>query len=61
MKKYINGQYIEMTEEEILQMKEEQKKCEAQERHRPLNQDEVFSLLAKAQINTIEVDDQTSL
>lgn len=61
MRKYINGIYVELTDEEIIESNQAQKKLEAQEKHRPLNQNEVFNLLAKAQINTIEVDDQTSL
>lgn len=38
-----------------------QERFEASERKRPLRLEEVFYILAKAQINTIKVDDQTSL
>ena len=60
MKKYINGEYIEMTAEEISAMQAEHAKAEADERHRPLTESEVLSLLLKQQVNTLEVDDQTA-
>lgn len=61
MKKYINGQYIEMTEEEIATMKEEAKRAEAQERHRPMTEQEVTAMLIRQQVNTLDVDDQTAV
>lgn len=61
MKKYINGQYIDMTEEEISDMQAESKRAEAQEKHRPLSAEEVTRLLLKEQLNTIVVDDQTAV
>lgn len=61
MKKYENGQYIDMTEEEIAETIAEQKRWQAQEKHRPLTLDEVNTMLIKKQINTIEIDDQTSV
>lgn len=56
MKKYVNGEYIEMTAEEIAAMA-----AEAAERTRPLTTEEVTALLIKQQINTLEVDDNTAL
>lgn len=61
MKKYANDQYIELTDEEIAQLQAEAAKAEAQERHRPLTESEVMSLLLRQQVNTIAVDDQTAV
>ncbi|MCI7325240.1 hypothetical protein MR657_07475 [bacterium] len=61
MKKYINGEYIEMTAEEISAMQEQQAAYEAAERTRPLTESEVTRLLIARQINTLEVDDNTAL
>lgn len=55
----------EMTQEEIAdyekKMEEERQKQEAQEKHRQLEQDEVFVVFAKQNINSLSVDDATSL
>ena len=61
MKKYINGQYIELTPEEIAAMQKEQARAEAYERKRPLTESEVSRMLITEQINTLAVDDQTAL
>ena len=61
MKKYINGQFIEMTADEITAMQEETARAEAQERHRPLTVEEITGLLIKQQINILEVDDRTAV
>lgn len=61
MKKYTNGQYIEMDAGELAQMQAYIARAEAQERHRPLTLDEINTMLIKAQINTLTVDDQTAL
>ena len=61
MKKYVNGQYLEMTEEEISRIEHECKTFEAQEKHRPLTLEEVNIMMLKKQINTVEIDDQTSV
>lgn len=60
MKKYMNGEYIEMTAEEIAAMEAEAARYEAAERHRPLTESEALSLLLKQQVNALEVDDQTA-
>ena len=60
MKKYINGKFIDITAEEIAAMEAESAKFEAAERHRPLTESEVISLLLKQQVNAMEVDDQTA-
>ena len=61
MKKYVNGEYIEMTAEEIAAMHEAQAQSEAEEKHRPLSILEVQEMLVRQQINTLTVDDQTAL
>lgn len=61
MKKYLNGEYVEMTPEEIEEMKKSQKEWEEQERHRPLSQEEVMGMMLKQNIQTLSVDDNTAL
>lgn len=61
MKKYVNGEYVVMSAEEIAAMDAEQAEAEAYERTRPLTAEEVTALLIKQQINSITVDDQTAL
>ena len=61
MKKYINGNYIELTPDEIAALKSESIKAQMAERKRPLTESEVTRLLIAQQINTIAVDDQTAL
>ena len=54
MKKYVNGEPVEITAEEISTM-------EAAERTRPMTAEDVTALLIRQQINTLEVDDNTAL
>lgn len=61
MKKYVNGKYIDLTEEEIKQAEHESKKFIAQEKHRKLSLDEVLNISLKAQVNTLEVEDDVAL
>ena len=61
MKRWENGEYLEMTAEEITAMQAETAKAEAYERTRPLTADEVTRLLIAQQINTLSVDDNTAL
>lgn len=61
MKKYANGIISEMTQEEIEELQRQQKEWEEQEKHRSFSESEVFALFAKQQINTLSVDDNTSL
>lgn len=61
MKKCVNGEIIDMTAEEIAAMDAEAAKFEAAERTRPLTVNEVSRLLIAQQINTLTVDDNTSL
>ena len=59
--KYVNGKYIELTDEEIAEMQDAQARADAEEKHRPLTESEVSRMLITAQINTLAVDDQTAL
>lgn len=61
MKKYANGEYIDLTTEEIAAIHEAQAKAEAEEKRRPLSSSEVQEMLVRQQINTLTVDDQTAL
>lgn len=61
MKKYVNGEYIDMSADEIATMESSHKAWEASERHRHLTDEEVNAMLIRQQINTLEVDDQTAL
>ena len=61
MKKYVNGECIEMTADELSAMQAEAARAEAQERTRPLTESEVSRLIIRQQINTLDVDDQTAV
>ena len=61
MKKYINGQYIELTHEEITQMQKDSARAERIEKSRPMTEAEVSRLLITRQINSLEVDGNTAL
>lgn len=64
MIKLVNGQYIEMTEEEIAELEEmraeETARAEAAEKKRPLTEAEVSRMIISQQINTLDVDDATA-
>ena len=61
MKKYVNGEYIDMTAEEIAAMQDAAAQAKAEEKRRHLSAEEVAAMLIRQQINTLEVDDQTAL
>jgi hypothetical protein len=61
MKKYVNGEYIEMTAEEIAAMKKEAVVIAMNERKRSLSVSDVSEMLIKQQINSLVVDDNTAL
>lgn len=61
MYKWVNGDLIEMTDEEITAMQSAKAAYEAAERTRPLTAEEVSRLLIAQQINTLTVDDNTAL
>ena len=53
MKKYVNGQYIELTLEEITAMRDAAAQAEAEEKRRPLAAEEVYAMFIAQQINTL--------
>ena len=61
MKKYINGEYLELSAEEIAAMEAAQAAYEAAERTRPLTLEEVNRMIIRQQINSLAVDDNTAL
>lgn len=61
MKKFINGEYVELSSEEISLMEAERARAEAIGRKRPLTESEVSRMIITAQINSLEVDDGTAL
>lgn len=61
MKKYINGEYIEMTAEELAKMEADARRARLEEASRPLRSEEVLAMLIPQQINTLSVDDNTAL
>lgn len=61
MKKFVNGEYIGMTAEEIAAMEDAAAHAAAEEKHRPLSLAEVQEMMVRAQINTLAVDDATAL
>ena len=61
MNKWVNGDLVDMTTEEIAAQEARQKTFESAERTRPLTAEEVTALLIKQQINTLSVDDNIAL
>ena len=61
MKKYVNGEYIDMTTEEIAAIEDIAAREAAEEKHRPLSLTEVQEMMVRQQINTLTVDDATAL
>lgn len=56
-----NGIIREMTAEEEAQYNEMAARAAAEEKHRPLDENEVMTMLITAQINTLSVDDATAV
>lgn len=61
MKKYVDGQYVEIPEAEVIASKKQSAILQAQESSRSLTTEEVSRMLIAAQINTLTVDDTTAL
>lgn len=61
MKKFVNGEYFDMTAEEIAAMEDAAAHAAAEEKRRPLSLAEVQEMMVRAQINTLAVDDATAL
>lgn len=61
MKKYINGEYVDMSADEIAEIKRQTAIFEINEKNRPMTESEVYRLVITEQINALNVDDNTSL
>lgn len=61
MKKYHNGEYIELTAEEIAALEKEDRRYELEEKNRPFTETEVSRMFIAQQINSLVVDDNTAL
>ena len=61
MKQIVNGKLVELAPEEISAVQAYHRKAELQEKARPLTAEEVTAMLVAAQINTLDVDDNTAL
>lgn len=61
MKVYENGTYREANKAELIEAQKLKKEYETYERTRVLTQDEVFALFCKQLVNTLSIDDTTSL
>lgn len=59
--KFMNGVLVELTEEEEAAITAAVNAYNEEERKRSLTPNEVFELLAKSLVNTVSIDDQTSL
>lgn len=61
LKRYVNGEYVDLTPEEIEELNRSNQQAEAQEAHRPLGQSEVFQIIARQLVNTMDIPDHTAL
>lgn len=61
MKHIINGVVTEMSDDEVKYYKKEQMIYENQQKRSSLSESEVFKILAKQQVNTLSIPDETSL
>lgn len=61
MRKFANGEYVEISDEEIATMERYAREQALRERTRSLDLSEVLALLIPVVINTAQVDDNTAL
>ena len=61
MKKYVNGEYIELTPEEIAKIESSVAEHMAAEHARPMTMEEVVRLTISKTINAIDIADNTAL
>lgn len=60
MEKWLNGNIVDMSDEEIAAAEAEAARYAAQERTRPLTESEVTRLIIRQQINSLDIDDTTA-
>lgn len=61
MYKFVNGEKIKLTDEEIAELEKQGRLDAITQRSIPMTTDEVLALLIPTQINTLAVDDNTAL
>lgn len=61
MKKFVNGKYINLTDSEIAEIEDAKERDKVESLHEPLSTDEVIDIVLKAQINKIDIPDETSV
>lgn len=57
MKKYVNGEYVEVAADEIAEFEKEKVVIEATEASRPLTDAEIYEMFIKQNIDSLQVDD----
>lgn len=60
MKRFVNGQYIDMTAEEIEEFRKQAEKAKIEENSRPMTTDELSRLFIAQNINAVIADDATA-
>lgn len=60
MKKFVNGQFVAMTAEEIEAFRKQAEKAKIEENSRPMTTDELSRLFIARNINTVITDDATA-
>ena len=61
MKKFVNGEYISLTDSEIAEIEDAKEREKAEAFHEPLSTDEVIDIIMKLQVNKLDIPDQTSV
>lgn len=61
MKKFVNGEYLDLTDSEIKEIEDAKERDKAESFHKPLSTDEVIDIILKAQVNKLDIPDQTSV
>lgn len=59
--KFVDGKYVDLTPEELAEIRRQEALARIQERSRPLTESEVLSMLLSQRVQKIEVDDNTAL
>lgn len=61
MKKCVNGKIVDMTESDIAEAEDFNERVKAEAFHKPLSADELIDIILKAQVNKLDIPDQTSV
>ena len=60
MKKYVNGQYVDMTAEEVAQHEAVSRRARLEEASRPLTDSEILRLDMRQRVNSLTIDNATA-